>query len=719
MGILALWDLIKDQDHSISTAKLAEDFYKQHGRPLRIAVDEAGWRFNNLTPQQVFVIREKSNQPYQGIEKAIFYRLCHLLSLNVHLMFVFDGPRRPAKRGRNGGSKIDYDQLRVLKELLRYFKVPYHEAPGEAEAECARLQALGVVDAVWSQDSDTLMFGCDFLIRDDRVAKYKDVNSRSKDNTKKGYESVRVVRGEDIRRHHTLDRDALVLFAMLTGGDYDMTGLRGCGASTALKIVKSGIGTLLRSAETQKDCGIWRETLVFQLQNAPRAGMINVPMNYPDIKTLHKYSRPTVSPDEQLLNLRCLKSGWNKPLDELQLLEVTSQRFNIWGKFYMNWVAPVLFTRYLVSRDPALPPENIHNVKIVRPRGKNKEEQTDETKLQQKVTFSPFSVSSLQRKDFEGGERNGYWTGTVGQPFDPDHRVQWEFPIYLLRKVLPRDVLEPSAPPPKTPAGAGKRRKATDDNQEAGQSSTASNKRQKLVESLAAINRDLGKQRAAQTSHQAAKQKIPSNTYSSPIPGRPQTFQTQNPSYSSPASRLASFSIPDYDSLELLPDDDDDDDDYAINFADIEEAYLQSMESKAFIKDPNFIYDDRSFFDTGFPSPPSMRDSTGSNNTHSFRAPVAQQESQHRTPTIHRANASGASTAGSSSVPDLAELRAKRLQHLSRGAPPKPQAGRDCVNLTGDSTSQSSGQSSRQSGDRSIPGPRKEKEIEVIDLTDL
>jgi hypothetical protein len=37
--------------------------------------------------------------------------------------------------------------------MLRCFGIPFHEAPGEAEAEaeCARLQILGLVDAVWSQ----------------------------------------------------------------------------------------------------------------------------------------------------------------------------------------------------------------------------------------------------------------------------------------------------------------------------------------------------------------------------------------------------------------------------------------------------------------------------------------------------------------------------------------------------------------------------------------
>ncbi|KAF2873803.1 PIN domain-like protein [Massariosphaeria phaeospora] len=215
MGI-PIWDLIKEQDHSVPTAQLAEEHYKKHGRPLRIAVDEADWRFNNLTSQQVFIIRQKSNQPaFQGVEKAMLYRICHMLTLNIQLLFVFDGPRRPWKRGKRGGNKIDYESLRLLKELLAHFRIPHHEAPGEAEAECARLQVLGIVDAVWSQDSDSLLFGCDLLIRDDRIARVKGNTDRSKENTKKDGKSIKVVKGHEIVEKHRFDREGLVLFAII------------------------------------------------------------------------------------------------------------------------------------------------------------------------------------------------------------------------------------------------------------------------------------------------------------------------------------------------------------------------------------------------------------------------------------------------------------------------------------------------------------------------
>jgi Holliday junction resolvase YEN1 len=112
-----LFDEIKDHDKSVPIAQLAEEHHQRHGRPLRIAVDEADWRFNNLTQVQIYTIRDSkrpygtictsltplaSDPRYQGQEKNMFQRICRLLTLNIQLIFVFDGPGRPWKRGKRG-----------------------------------------------------------------------------------------------------------------------------------------------------------------------------------------------------------------------------------------------------------------------------------------------------------------------------------------------------------------------------------------------------------------------------------------------------------------------------------------------------------------------------------------------------------------------------------------------------------------------------------------
>ncbi|KAJ4362380.1 hypothetical protein N0V83_010473 [Neocucurbitaria cava] len=410
-----------------------------------------------------------------GIEKLMFYRICRLLTLNIQLIFVFDGPGRPWKRNKRGQGKIDYEKRRLLQEVLRCFDIPYHEAPGEAEAECARLQILGLVDAVWSQDSDCLMFGCTLWIHDDRVAKEKGNNDRSKENTKKNSKSVRVVKAPQMAEKLGLDREGLVLFAMLVGGDYKVSGLAGCGSATALHAVKAGLGKTLCQCQNQRDCSAWSTQLADFIGTRARSKYIHIPGDFPDYKILQKYYRPKVSSDETLLSISRLNLSHDRGIKEVKLLEVTSSRFNIWGRKYMDWVGPVLLTRHLARRGPVLPREVVHNIKLTKRRAKKTDDQPATRCLERKLTFSPFGVTSLQRADFEG-DRLGYWNGDMTNLFDPGYRVDCEIPEYWLQKTLPLDVLGP--PPPEPKRRTQKRKQQTDgDAQDLG--TTASTKRKR------------------------------------------------------------------------------------------------------------------------------------------------------------------------------------------------------------------------------------------------
>lgn len=130
----------------------------------------------------------------------------------------------------------------------------------------------------------------------------------------------------------------------------------------------------------------------------------------------------------------------------------------------MKWVGPVLLTKALVRGDTVVNGENIHFIKPVKQR-------VTTNGLERKLRFSPFSgkLTSLERKHFEGQlwddkakafeNRNGYWTGALAEHFDKDYLVECEIPSYWLQKSLPPEIMDPPAPPKKTPTSQKRKRK--------------------------------------------------------------------------------------------------------------------------------------------------------------------------------------------------------------------------------------------------------------------
>ena len=138
---------------------MSVEHYIQHSRPLRLAIDISIWLF------QIQSGKGGSNPAL----RTFYYRLLRLLSLNIHPLFVFDGPNKPPfkRNKRVGGPNVKVSSIPefLAKQLLKQFGFPMHAAPGEAEAECALLQREGIVDAVLSEDVDTLMFGSGVTLR--------------------------------------------------------------------------------------------------------------------------------------------------------------------------------------------------------------------------------------------------------------------------------------------------------------------------------------------------------------------------------------------------------------------------------------------------------------------------------------------------------------------------------------------------------------------------
>ncbi|KAI0473670.1 PIN domain-like protein [Xylariaceae sp. FL0804] len=128
--------------------------------------------------------------------------------------------RTQQKKDRRDADEVTQIMITECQALLRYFGIPYITAPMEAEAQCAELVSLGLVDGIVTDDSDIFLFG------GTRV--YKNMFNSNK--------FVECYLGSDLERELSLSREQLISIAHLLGSDYT-EGLPGVGPVTAVEIL--------------------------------------------------------------------------------------------------------------------------------------------------------------------------------------------------------------------------------------------------------------------------------------------------------------------------------------------------------------------------------------------------------------------------------------------------------------------------------------------------
>ncbi|KAI7427762.1 hypothetical protein KC336_g5803 [Hortaea werneckii] len=353
-----------------SLALLSSDHYTTHSRPLRLAIDISIWLF------QIQSGKGGSNPAL----RTFYYRLLRLLTLNIHPLFVFDGPNKPVfKRNKKVGGpgvKVASVPEFLAKQLLKQFGFPWHVAPGEAEAECAVLQREGLVDAVLSEDVDTLMFGCGVTLRSWNA---EGAGSGAGGGGTKGNgppTHVSVYREEETReRSGGIDSPGMILVALMSGGDYLPEGIPGCGPKVACDAARAGFGTELCGLGRKDREGLarWRERLEREIRTSEskffsrRNPSFTLPEGFPNKEVLGYYTHPCVSSPEKLERLRA-SLKWDQEIDFPALREFAKDAFDwrcITGarKFIRN-LAPAMLVRELRLRgeraenDPPGPPDH-------------------------------------------------------------------------------------------------------------------------------------------------------------------------------------------------------------------------------------------------------------------------------------------------------------------------------------------------------------------------
>ena len=241
----------------------------------------------------------------------------------------------------------------MCKQLLKLFGFPFHVAPGEAEAECALLQREGMVDAVLSEDVDTLMFGCGLTLRNWSSEGQKGNKSPT---------HVSVYDAKDTKQGKSgLDREGMVLVALMSGGDYITEGIPGAGIKVACEAARAGFGKSLCQLSRSNADGIesWRNNLSHELLTNEnkffrcKHKSLKIPDTFPNTEVLAYYTHPVVSSTSKLQKLR-EEICWDGDMDIAGLRLFVSEAFDWTNKIgatkFIRGLAPALLVHKLRTR---------------------------------------------------------------------------------------------------------------------------------------------------------------------------------------------------------------------------------------------------------------------------------------------------------------------------------------------------------------------------------
>lgn len=289
------------------------------------------------------------------------------------------------------------------------------------------MQQRGIVDAVWSDDGDSLMFGATLLIRDYRAG---GVSGKKSDTL------IKVYRTEVIREKYRLDQAGLICFATLVGGDYDTTGLSGCGQVLGLKLSQQEhLKRALCDARNERDLVYFRQVLENVLLELRKA--LPVPADFPRWLAVNHYKSPVVSSPEQIDTLRARKQ-WDRDIDHIKMEEFMGAKFDIWfDDFkYVKDFAPLWLIKTLLSTAPGQ--ERINECFAIRleKQTKKKDASSDDND-RIKISFDPASFIEMILPE-EKIQKLKTRTGT----FNKHQRVELETLRCIVSKGIGASVLE-------------------------------------------------------------------------------------------------------------------------------------------------------------------------------------------------------------------------------------------------------------------------------------
>lgn len=237
----------------------------------------------NTLYQFLSIIRQRDGTPLKNSQgkitshlSGLFYRTSNLIERGIEPVFVFDGEppelksgtletrreiraeaekarkkalkegkEREARKYAQRAASLSDEMVGQSKTLLSAMGVPWVQAPGEGEAQAARMAQNEDVWGVGSQDFDSLLYGSPILARNITITGKRKLPGKDK------YKEIlpEVIELEKLKAEHELDLRQIIAIGILVGTDYNK-GIKGIGPKRALKIAKEN-GNIKEISETE------------------------------------------------------------------------------------------------------------------------------------------------------------------------------------------------------------------------------------------------------------------------------------------------------------------------------------------------------------------------------------------------------------------------------------------------------------------------------------
>lgn len=204
-------------------------------------------------------------------------------------------------KARREADEVTETMINDVQELLKRFGIPYITAPMEAEAQCAELMKLGLVDGIVTDDGDCFLFG------GDRV--YKNMFNQ------KQYVECYIM--SEIEAKIGLDQEKMIELGLLLGSDYT-EGVKGVGPVMAMEILaefgslenlKKWFDENTKTVPKNTELTALKKTLL----NRVKSGKLFLPDTFPDSVVFDAYKMPLVDHDRSQFK-------WGVPnLDQIRL----------------------------------------------------------------------------------------------------------------------------------------------------------------------------------------------------------------------------------------------------------------------------------------------------------------------------------------------------------------------------------------------------------------